>query len=132
MDNKRPVWLPDTPGFLAIAILGLVALIVIILLTHPPEIDERTSGVLMTIIGVIIACMKDVFSYFFGSSKGSEKKDDAMISKALESTPPGGGMPPTPVSTTTTVTDNSTVTKTEPAAPIAPMVPAQAAPVSQA
>jgi hypothetical protein len=48
--------------------------VVLILLTRPPAIDERTSGVLMTIVGVLIACLKDVYSFFFGSSKGSQDK----------------------------------------------------------
>lgn len=81
--NDRKWWMPDTQGFLAIAIIALISLIVLILLIKPPMIDERTSGVLMTIVGVLIACLKDVYSFFFGSSKGSEKKDDAIIKNAL-------------------------------------------------
>lgn len=84
---ERPYWLPDTQGMLAVAIIGLIALVVLILLVHPPMIDERTSGVLMTIVGVLIACLKDVYSFFFGSSKGSEKKDDAMIKAAAVNIP---------------------------------------------
>lgn len=79
----KPFWMPDTQGFLAIAIILLIAAIVLLLLVRPPAIDERTSGVLMTIVGVLIACLKDVYSFFFGSSKGSEKKDDALISGAV-------------------------------------------------
>lgn len=83
MNLDRPSWVPDTQGFLAIAIILLISIIVLVLLLKAPVIDERTSGVLMTIVGVLIACLKDVYSYFFGSSKGSEKKDDAMIKSAL-------------------------------------------------
>lgn len=79
----KPWWVPDTQGFLATASIFLVGAIVFILLLKPPMIDERTSGVLMTIVGVLIACLKDVYSFFFGSSKGSEKKDDAMIKAAV-------------------------------------------------
>lgn len=88
---KRPIWLPDTQGFLAVAIIFLIALIVVILLVAPPQIDERTSGVLMTIVGVLIACLKDVYSFFFGSSKGSQIKDEAQA-KVLTTltTPPNG------------------------------------------
>lgn len=105
MNNTRPFWLPDTQGFLAVAIIALIATIALILLTHPPQIDERTSGVLMTLIGVLVACLKDVYSFFFGSSKGSEKKDDAMIAGTLLPPTAGGtgGTPPTP-STSSTVT----------------------------
>lgn len=81
--RAKPYWMPDTQGFLAIAIILLMAMIVMVLLMKPPAIDERTSGVLMTIVGVLIACLKDVYSFFFGSSRGSEKKDDAIIKSAL-------------------------------------------------
>lgn len=81
--RAKPFWMPDTQGFLAIAIIFLIGMIVWVLLLRPPAIDERTSGVLMTIVGVLIACLKDVYSFFFGSSRGSEKKDDAIIKNAL-------------------------------------------------
>lgn len=109
MNLDRPSWIPDTQGFLAIAIILLISIIVLVLLLKAPVIDERTSGVLMTIVGVLIACLKDVYSYFFGSSKGSEKKDDAMIKSALAAPVPG---------TTTTVT-------TAPVDPAAVLVPAR-------
>lgn len=92
--QSRPFWLPDTQGFLSVAIITLISVITLILLTKPPTIDERTSGVLMTVVGVLIACLKDVYQYFFGSSKGSEKKDDAMIASAIgPPTGTGGGSP---------------------------------------
>lgn len=87
---KRPFWLPDTQGFLAVAIIFLIALIVVILLTAPPAIDERTSGVLMTIVGVLIACLKDVYSFFFGSSKGSDSKTDTQNKIVERLIPPTG------------------------------------------
>ena len=96
MENKRPVWLPDTQGFLALAIIALVAVIVLILLTHPPQIDERTSGVLMTIVGVLIACMKDVYAFFFGSSKGSKDKDVTLSAIASDPTPAAPAPAPAP------------------------------------
>jgi len=117
MTKEKPFWMPDTQGFLAIAIMILIAAVVFILLTRPPQIDERTSGVLMTIVGVLIACMKDVYAFFFGSSKGSKDKDDALTKIVTEPTSPT--TPSAPVSTTTTVTDAATVTKTEPATPAA-------------
>lgn len=93
MEAKRPIWWPDTQGFLALAIIILVAIIVLILLMHPPAIDERTSGVLMTIVGVLIACMKDVYAFFFGSSKGSKDKDSTLATIATEPPPPAPGAP---------------------------------------
>ena len=91
--KSKPFWWPDTQGFLAVAILFLIGLIVIILLTSPPNLNERIAGVLMTMVGVLLACMKDVYSFFFGSSKGSEKKDDVMLANALAPVPPPEGKP---------------------------------------
>ncbi len=94
--KDKPFWMPDTQGFLAIAIMVLIATVVLILLTKPPQIDERTSGVLMTIVGVLIACMKDVYAFFFGSSKGSKEKDDVMAKIAMDPTPPATPTPEAP------------------------------------
>lgn len=91
---KRPFWLPDTQGFLAVAIIFITALIVFILLTRPPAIDERTSGVLMTIVGVLIACLKDVYSFFFGSSKGSDNKTEIQNKVVERLLPPPTGTGP--------------------------------------
>lgn len=90
-EPRRPIWLPDTQGFLAIAIILIISLIVMLLLVRPPQIDERTSGVLMTIVGVLIACLKDVYSYYFGSSRGSAQKDEVLnklASKPVEQAAP--------------------------------------------
>lgn len=89
----KPRWVPDidTQGFLAIAIIGLIGLIVAVLLLNPPKMDERTAGVLMTVIGVLIACLKDVYSFFFGSSKGSSEKDKAMQEMAGAGVGTGSG-----------------------------------------
>ncbi len=112
---KRPVWLPDTQGFLATAIIVLIAAIVMLLLLRPIQLDAQVAGMLMALIGLLSGCLKDVYSFFFGSSTGSKDKDQALITKVIA--------PPTaPVSTTTTVTDASTVTKTEPATDAKPAV----------
>lgn len=108
---RRPFWLPDTQGFLAIAIILLIACIVLMLLMKPISIDERTAGVLMVVIGVLTGCLKDVYSFFFGSSKGSKEKDDVLITKAISAPP--APISPAPIVTTTT-TDDATVTRTEP------------------
>lgn len=105
--DKTKWWMLDTQGALAVAIILLISVIVLVLLVHPPQIDERTSGVLMTIVGVLIACLKDVYSFFFGSSKGSEKKDDAMLRSA--------GLPAAPLPDTT-----APVVTAPQAAPISP------------
>lgn len=86
--KPKPFWVPDTQGFLAIAILTLIGTVVIILLLKP--IASENKDVLNIALGVLLGSLKDVYSFFFGSSKGSEKKDDALIAGAITptSTPP--------------------------------------------
>lgn len=88
----RPFWLPDTQGFLAIAIVGLIGAVLILLLLHPIALDDKTTGLLQIMLGILLGSFKDVYSFFFGSSKGSEKKDDALISGVVSPTvvPPSG------------------------------------------
>lgn len=82
---NKPFWWPDTQGFLSVAIILLISVIVLILLLRPIQMDESVRGVLMTVIGVLVAALKDVYSFFFGSSKGSSAKDEtiAAISTAV-------------------------------------------------
>lgn len=86
--RPRPYWLPDTQGFLAIAIITLMGTVVLLLLQSEPKFDDKTAGVLMTVLGVLTACLKDVYSFFFGSSKGEEKKGDVISNIATTPTPP--------------------------------------------
>jgi hypothetical protein len=81
--DKKPYWMPDTQGFLAIAIIVVVATLAYVLLLSSIKFDDKIAGAFMTLLGVLTACLKDVYSFFFGSSSGSQKKDDAMISGAI-------------------------------------------------
>jgi hypothetical protein len=86
--KQKPFWVPDTQGFLAIAILALIGTVIIILCFRPLPVENK--DVLNIGLGVLLGSLKDVYSFFFGSSKGSEKKDDALIAGAITptSTPP--------------------------------------------
>jgi hypothetical protein len=88
--RSKPFWLPDTQGFLAIAIVAIVGGVIALLLLHPITLDDKQTSLLQVLLGILIGSFKDVYSFFFGSSKGSEKKDDALISGAVSptSTPP--------------------------------------------
>lgn len=88
MKSDKPTWLPDTQGFLAIAILMIVGFVIVLLLYKPVAVENK--DILNVTLGVLLGSLKDVYSFFFGSSKGSEKKDDALISGAVSptSTPP--------------------------------------------
>lgn len=95
----RPFWLPDTQGFLAIGIVGLVGSVLILLLLHPIVLDDKTTSLLQVMLGILLGSFKDVYSFFFGSSKGSEKKDDALLAavpppSSQPTIPPSGGNNP--------------------------------------
>lgn len=75
LSGARPYWMPDTKGWLACGIVLLVMVIVLVLLLRPVTMDERISNLLSAILGVLLACFKDVFAYFFNSTQASEDKN---------------------------------------------------------
>jgi hypothetical protein len=85
---SRPIWLPDTQGFLAMAIIIVVSFLAVMLLFKSSAMDDKVAGAFMTLLGVMTGCLKDVYSYFFGSSSGSAKKDDVISAIAVTPTPP--------------------------------------------
>ena len=106
----KPYWLPDTQGFLAIAIIAVVAGLAFILLLGTVKFDDRVAGAFMTLLGVLMGSLKDVYSFYFGSSRSSDKKDDALITQATASTVT---TPPQPFNPPLTM-KNGTVIKTVP------------------
>lgn len=127
--RSLPQWLPDTQGFLAIAIVLVVAFVVVVLLVHPPSMDEQTRNILMLILGILLGCFKDVYQFNFGSSSGS-KMLASVVAKSNESrdatiatlgTNLAASAPVAPIVTTTTTDAPAGMTKTvtEPAAPAA-------------
>lgn len=111
-NNSKPFWMPDTQGFLAIAIIFVVAVLAFCLMTSTIKFDDKVAGAFMTLLGVLTACLKDVYSFFFGSSSGSKNKDDAMVK--IATAPTLQPSPTAPVSTTTTVEPGKTVTEVFP------------------
>lgn len=63
------------------ALLGLVALIYTLLWVQIP--DGPARDVLLMLSGALVAVVKDVFAFEFGSSRGSKNKERALTS-ALE------------------------------------------------
>lgn len=113
-----PFWMPDTQGFLAIAIVVLMTVITIILLVHPPAVDEKTAQLLSIILGILIGCFKDVYNFFFSSSSGSKEKDKVaadMQVKGAETL--ATAVAAVAASTPATPSSTTTVTTTEPASP---------------
>lgn len=66
--------------FLAVAALGLAGFALHSLTTN--EVPASNRDALMVALGVILGLSKDVYGFFFGSSKGSEDKTDLMHSAA--------------------------------------------------
>ncbi len=62
--------------FLAAAALGLAAFSLHSLTTN--EVPASNRDALMVALGVILGLSKDVYGFFFGSSKGSEDKTDLL------------------------------------------------------
>lgn len=79
----KPWYWPDTQGFLAVAIISIISVIVLVLLLCTVKMTDTVQGVLMTMIGVLTGCLKDVFGFYFSSSSGSKTKDDTIKSMAV-------------------------------------------------
>ncbi len=73
---------PEPQAVLAIAIVFIVSTIVFLLLLRPVTLAENVQGMLLTIIGVLVGCLKDVFGYYFNSSSSSRTKDDTIKNMA--------------------------------------------------
>lgn len=87
----KPWFWPDTQGFLAVAIISIMSTIVLILLLRPVQMTDTVQGVLMTLIGVLTGCLKDVFAFYFNSSSGSRTKDETIKDMVAAAVP----LPPT-------------------------------------
>ncbi len=112
MDNKRPWWLPDTKGFIAIFIVGAFVTAVFVWMLFPPtKVDQAALTVINMLLGALVAKFGTVVDFNFGSSQGSKDKDDAqnkMVEKMV--IPPNSTAP----ITTTTTTPESVTTETKP------------------
>ncbi len=89
--------------------------IIFVLIFIPPK-DEQISTVLINLLGNLATVVAMVFGYFFGSSSGSNKKDETISTMALSPVVSGKNgisvaVPPVPgvttVQTTTTVEPNN-------------------------
>ena len=100
MNSNKPWYVPDTQGFLAVAIIVIISVIILILLLHPLQITDTVNGVLMTLIGVLAAELKDVYAFYFNSTSSSKAKDETL--KAVVQ-----ALPSTPSTTTTTTTEET-------------------------
>lgn len=65
------------------AVLGLVFCL-FVLTTYKSDLSGEVIGIISTISGIFGACLKDAYSFEFGSSRGSKDKDDKILNEILE------------------------------------------------
>jgi hypothetical protein len=65
------------------AALGLVFCL-LMLTSYREDLPGEVVGIVSTISGIFGACLKDAYSFEFGSSRGSKDKDDKISSTILE------------------------------------------------
>jgi hypothetical protein len=72
--DKRETWLHhNTSSVLAILTVLLSFLIFFVVITF--DLDSSREQILVYILGVLSATDAQIFSYYFGSSHGSQEKD---------------------------------------------------------
>lgn len=59
------------------AVVGLICCL-LALIFFRKEIPGEAVGIISTIAGIFGSCLKDAFSFEFGSSRGSKEKDDVL------------------------------------------------------
>ncbi|HJW81966.1 MAG TPA: hypothetical protein VJ396_06955 [Acidiferrobacterales bacterium] len=59
------------------AVVGLVSCLAVLIL-FKGSIPGEAVGIISTVAGIFGACMKDAYSFEFGSSRGSKEKDDVI------------------------------------------------------
>ena len=83
-NSNRPIWLPDAQGFLAGAIVFICGIALFVRMFAPSNTEDKMLDTMITIL--FSTCLVTVYQYTFGSSRGSQNKDDTINKIAL--TPP--------------------------------------------
>ena len=94
-DNNKPYWMPDAQTFLAVSIVFMTFTALIIRMFHTTPEDKMLD----TMITILFStCLVTVYNYSFGSSRGSQNKDDTQnkVIEKLTSAPPNGPVAPVP------------------------------------
>lgn len=91
--KPRPWWAPDMQTFLAMGIISICGAVVFVrMFREAPPADDKILDTMITIL--FSTCLVTVYNYSFGSSRGSQSKDDTQnkIVERLANAP----IPPTP------------------------------------
>ena len=65
------------------AVFGLVFCL-LMLTFYKDDLPGEVVGIISTVSGIFGSCLKDAYSFEFGSSRGSKDKDDKITSTILE------------------------------------------------
>ncbi len=65
------------------AAVGLIFCL-LILTSYKGDLPGEVVGIISTVSGIFGACLKDAYSFEFGSSRGSKDKDERLSSTILE------------------------------------------------
>ena len=75
-----------------LAILAVLTFLVCLWLLFVQEFPSGSKDVLLIVVGALITIVKDVYSYYFGSSEGSARKTELLAgSDAVLPAPPENG-----------------------------------------
>jgi hypothetical protein len=67
----------------ACAAVGLIVCL-LMLTSYKRDLPGEVVGIISTISGIFGACLKDAYSFEFGSSRGSKDKDDRFSSTIIK------------------------------------------------
>ncbi len=68
--------------FLALVVIVSFLAVIVIWIFHPPTGEPGQLAVLNTLVGALGAAFGMVVSYFFGSSSGSQQKDETIAASS--------------------------------------------------
>lgn len=75
-DPVKPWWAPDAQGFLAASIVAICGVVVLMRMHTPSTTDDKVLDMMITIL--FSTCLVTVYNYSFGSSRGSQAKDESQ------------------------------------------------------
>jgi len=93
--NSTP-W-SDTQKILAVVLVGSFILIIIIWMFYPPNTNAASTAVLNTLVGTLGGMSTMVVSFYFGSSRNANTKDNTIAALVA----PDGAQSALPKSTPT-------------------------------
>lgn len=96
MNNEKPWWAPDAQGFTIASILAIAAIALFYRMTHPSDVNDKMLETMLTIL--FSTALVAIVNYLFGSSRGSQTKDESQnkVIEKLTSPPPNGPVAPVP------------------------------------